>query len=356
MAAGSEPDRPTLPVPALQCLPPTLGVIMKTRLAAAPRLPARTWAAPEDRLTRPDGLASGERRFGLCRLFFASLALALMAGCSSSTPTATGPGASYQNAKDFFARGHSANYDHALDALAALSDADPPNDYTERARVLRTVILSGQFEGYRTLAEAYEKGAGKATDSEVKSDDTSLSRDTLRRAGEISLNFAEAAMQLTKGGQVPKGLTLDAPYPITLTSVSSATIDKIEKGDKTGPEEQQDASLGAPGLGVAKMLTAVVGGNADAVKSKMSAGPVPLDSARFGLFLANELADSASLFDRKHLYDPGKYKQLADIAQNAGLACAAALKESPDPETEKQLKKLQDQIKAGLKAAEAPAE
>ncbi|HXJ91667.1 MAG TPA: hypothetical protein VMT20_02155 [Terriglobia bacterium] len=326
---------------------------MKSRLTAAPRQMARAGAAPRNIPVHPNNISSRHRHSNLCCLILFGLALALMAGCSSSGPKLTGPGITYQNAKDYFSRGHSANYDHALDALATLSDADPPNDYTDRARVLRAIILSGQFEGYKSLAEAYKKGSDKTTESGLKSEYDELYRDTLRRAGEISLTFAEAAMQLTKGGQIPKSLALDAPYPVTLASVSSATLDKVESGEKIGEDEQSDAALGAPGMGIAKMLSEVVGGDAEAVKSKMNAGAVPLDSAKFGLFLANELASSASLFDKKHIYDPEKYKQLANIAQNAGQAVAATLEVSPDPDTEKHLKELEDQLKAGLKASQA---
>jgi hypothetical protein len=356
MAAGSEPDRPALPGSRAALPAPHPGVMMKTRFGTALPRSERPSAAPGNGQIQPKSIASGRDHFAVCGLVFAGLAVGVMAACSSSTPTATGPGASYESAKEFFARGHSANYDHALDTLATLSTADPPNDYTDRARVLRAVILSGEFEGFRTLAEAYQKGSDKATDSGVKSEYASLYRDTLRRAGEISLGFTEAAMQLIKGGQVPKGLMLDAPYPVTLASISNATVDKIETGEKIGNDEEQDAALGAPGMGIAKVLSAVVGGDQDAVKSKMNAGPVSLDRAKFGFFLADELATSASLFDKKHIYDPGKYKQLAGIAQGAGQATAAALNESPDPDIEKSLKKLQDQIKAGLKAAEAPAD
>ena len=133
-------------------------------------------------------------------------------------------------------------------------------------------------------------------------------------------------------------------------------MDKVEKGVKIEQPEQAEAALGAPGAGIAKALGEVVGGDQDAVKAKMNAGPVPLDSAKFALFLAAEVANSATLFDKKHIYDPGKYKQLIGIAQGAGQATAAALNDSPDPDTEKRLKDLQDQLKAGLKASQAPAE
>ena len=58
-------------------------------------------------------------------------------------------------------------------------------------------------------------------------------------------------------------------------------------------------------MGIAKALSEVVGGDTDTVKSKMNAGPVLLDSAKFGLFLGeDELASSALLFDKKHIAIP----------------------------------------------------
>ncbi|HEY6370114.1 MAG TPA: hypothetical protein VIX37_06025, partial [Candidatus Sulfotelmatobacter sp.] len=58
----------------------------------------------------------------------------------------------------------------------------------------------------------------------------------------------------------------------------------------------------------------------------------------------------ASLYDKKHIGDPGKYKQLIAVVDGLGQAAAAALQQSPDPEAEKRLKTLQDQTKAALKA------
>jgi len=315
---------------------------MKTRFAAATQ--PRTTASGNPLIQRYR-VASGNR----VRLGLAIVVLAAMSGCSSK-PGLSGPGIAYENAKEFFARGHSANFDHALDTLESLCNADPPNDYTDRARVLRAVILGGEFEGFKTLSEAYEKGADSAKDSSVRSDYHSAYRDTMRRASEISFGFAETAMQLTKGGQVPKGLTLEAPYPVGLPSGSSPTVEKIETGEKTEPMEQTDAALAAPSMGVVKVLSTVVGGDQDTVKSKMSAGPVALNRAGFALFLGSEIMKGASLYDKKHIDDPGKYKQLTGVAEGLGQAAAAALQESPDPEAEKGLKALQDQTKAAQKA------
>jgi len=321
-----------------------MGVIMKACLDAAAWRLARAGGAKN--LLNRTSLAGRPR--GVCRLALVTLALAAMTGCQSK-PGLSGPGIAYENAKEFFARGHSANFDHALDTLESLCNADPSNDYTDRARVLRAVILGGEFEGFKALSDAYEKGAASAEDSAIRSEYNSAYRDTMRRASEISFGFAETAMQLTKGGQVPKGLTLEAPYPIGLPTGPSPTLEKIEKGERTDQVEQQDAALAAPSVGVAKVLADILGGDQDAAKSKMTAGPVSLDRAGFALFLASEIMSGAALYDKKHIDDPEKYKQLTGVAEGLGQAAAAALQESPSPDAAKRLKTLQDQTKAAQK-------
>ena len=170
---GSEPDCPRAGWFPRRCSGPTLGVIMKRCLPTAHRQPARSGQAPRNISIRLSNVTVQYRRYrrsSLGRLIFPGLGLILMVGCSSSTPKLTGPGMSYQNAKDFFSRGHSANYEHALDTLATLSSADPTNEYTDRARVLRAIILRGEFEGFKRLAEAYEKALPEAREPGVKSE------------------------------------------------------------------------------------------------------------------------------------------------------------------------------------------
>lgn len=285
------------------------------------------------------------------RLALVGAVLALMAGCSPSGPTLTGPAAVYDKAKQAFAKGQLEDYNKALDLLETLTSADPPNDYTNRARVLRAIICGGEMQGFKTLMEAYSTGADTTKVPSLKSEYAGLKRDTMRRAGELALEVGESTMRLTKGGAIPKDLTLEAPYPRVEPPGSVPVLNQVREGLKIGADDEALAALDAPRAGVADALAEVVGGDRAQAKAKMSAGPVPLDSAAFALFLAEKVMVGALLYDKKHIYDPGKYKVLIGVADGAAQAAAAALQQTPDPEKTKRLKKLRDDIKAGLKAS-----
>ena len=59
---------------------------------------------------------------------------------------------------------------------------------------------------------------------------------------------------------------------------------------------------------------------------------------------------ASSMFDRKHGNDPLKLRTVCNEGYEAVKAAESLLKESPDPDKEKQVKKLEDQIKTTLKA------
>ena len=294
--------------------------------------------------------APGRLLSTVCELALAITAVLWMTGCSSPSATLSGPAGVYERAKQSFAKGHTDSYDKALDSLESLTNAEQPSDYAVRARVLRAVILSGEMEGYKTLSVAYETGADTTKDPKNKTEYTSLRRDNLRRSAELALGLGEVTMQLTKGGTIPKDLKLEAPYPSAEPPDSIPALDRVKQGLKIGRIDEEDAALDAPRIGVADALAAAVHGDHAKAKSQLSAGPVTLNSADFALFLCDEVATGASLYDKKHINDAGRFKVLTDIANSAAQAAGAALKDAPDPNQAKRLKKLQDRIKASVKA------
>lgn len=291
-------------------------------------------------------LHGSARRF---RPLLALLALVLMVGCSSQSTAPTGPAAVYAKATQNFAKGQTESYDKALDSLRTLANADPANDYTTRARVLRAVILSGEMEGYKTLFEAYGKGAESTKNPQNRAEYTSLRRDTMRRGAELALGLGEVTMQLTKGGAIAKDLSLEAPYPAGAAD-SIPALDHVRQGLKIGTVDEEDAARQAPQIGIADALAAVVQGDRAKTKSQLGAGPVALNGADFAMFLGDEIATGASFYDKKHINDTGRFKVLTDIASGAAQAAGSALKAAPDPDRSKRLKKLQDRIKAAIKA------
>ena len=62
-----------------------------------------------------------------------------------------GPAGDYQDAKDMFKRNR---FDRTLEFTDGLATASPPTKFTERARVLRVVVFSGQLKSAQGLADA----------------------------------------------------------------------------------------------------------------------------------------------------------------------------------------------------------
>lgn len=272
-----------------------------------------------------------------------------MVGCSSSNQPA-GPAGVYAKAKAIFAKGANLGYDADIDALSALSYADPPNEYTTRARVLRLVYLSGEVQGYRTLSEAYGKAADSAKPAALKSEYTKLRRNVDARGAELTLRLGEIAMQLTKGGQLPKDLVLDLPYPNVDVPPAIAPLETARTGLEISREDQTQAELLATHIGVVDALAAILHTDRAKAQAEMNAGPVTIDPTQFRLFLADQIMAGAVFYDPKHLYDPTHYKLVVGVAQDELQPVQAALKQTPDPDCAKRLKKLQDEIKSGLKA------
>lgn len=313
-----------------------------------------SWVGVFSRRTRRRALAGDDNRESTRhrpaagRLALAGIAVALLARCSPEKPA--GPGADYAGAKDDFAKGQSVSYDKAVATLETLGDANPPNAYTDRARVLRAVILAGRVEADLKLSDDYAKGAEVTKNPQARSDDSRLRQDTLQLGAEQALKLGQLAMDLTKGGTFPKDLSLDAlPGPAPPASIPA--LDKVREGLAIGPDDHAEAALDAQRLAIADALADLVRADRDTARSKMTAGPVPLSSTEFALFLTKELVAGASLFDKKHLNNPTRFKLIAGVADGTANAAAAALKQTPDADQAKRLKKLQDQIKSGVKAS-----
>src|SRR5215470_3931311 len=144
--------------------------------------------------------------------FTVSLGLTLLVACSSPSPKPTGTARAYAEAEQMF---HKGNFDRAIELTDKLANSSPPNEFTERARVLRAVIFSGLVNAYKELTEAYGKGAEKAQAANLKGDYRRLRQDNFQYWSSAALVLGEVAQQLTTGGTIPKELTLEAPYPAT---------------------------------------------------------------------------------------------------------------------------------------------
>ncbi len=274
------------------------------------------------------------------------MTLALTLSCSKSTPKATGPAADYEAAKDMFKR---FRIDRALEYTYGLANASPATKYTERARVLRAVILVGQLKSSAEAMEAYTKGAEQTKNAHFKAEYSRLRHDNMQDGMRAGLGLAETTHQLLDGGTISKELTLEASYPTTEGPIEVREFERIKEGGWVEPDQQDAAALDSLHKGIDDALADAVVGDRSKARNALASGSTEISGLDFALFLGKGLADGAVLFDRKHGRDGQRLKTVCGEADEAVKVAAALLKANPDKDKEKQLKKLQDQIKATLK-------
>jgi hypothetical protein len=242
-----------------------------------------------------------------------------------------------------------ARYDRALELSEGIANATPPNSYTLRAGVLRSVILGGEITAYKQVAEAYEKGLKATKVSKCKDIYMSSRHDFLQTGGHRALELAEVAQHLTTPGPFPKEIVLEAPYPSNEGPTALATLGRVSGGLCVDENEQEQVAVDAPLMGVSDALADVVGGDRSAARTKLQTGSVNLDPGEFALYLVSHLLDGARIFDNKHLVDPVEFKTMMGQADATAQAAAALLKQTPDPAKQDRLKKFQQQIKTEIK-------
>ena len=272
--------------------------------------------------------------------------LALVMSCSAPVPKPTGPAADYQDAKDMFKR---SRFDKSLEFSDGLASATPATKYTERAQVLRAVIFTGHVESCKELVEAYAKGADTTKNTHFKAEYERLRHDSLQDGMKAALGLAETAHQLLEGGKVSKQLILETPYPSVEGPFEVADLAHVKEGGWIEPDHQDAAAVDSLNKGVDDALAGAVGGDRSKARSALASGSTTIDGLDFTIFLGNQLVDGAGLFDRKHGNDPGKLRAVCNEASEAVKAAEGLLKETPNAEKDKQVKKLDDQIKTTLK-------
>jgi hypothetical protein len=273
--------------------------------------------------------------------------LALTLSCSQPVPRPTGPVADYQDAKDMFKRGR---FDRALEFTDGLASAVPVTKFTERAQVLRVVIFTGQVKSYKELVDAYTKGADKTKNPHFQAEYGRLRHDNMQDGMKAALGLAETAHQLLEGGKISKELTLETPYPSIEGPLEVTDLGHVMEGGWIEPDHQESAAIDSLNKGVDDALAEAVSGDRSKVRNALASGSTTISGLDFALFLGNQLVEAASFFDRRHSRDPLKFRTVCNEVYEAVKAADALLKETPDKDKEKQVRKLEDQIKTTLKS------
>lgn len=292
------------------------------------------------KITHPD------RSGGFLRFVCISLAPILMVGCTPVAQRPAGPAGDYSDAADLFAKG---NFKRCIQFSEGLATSKPPTSYTDRARVLRVVIFTGQVRAFKELSEAYSKGWEKSKVPSARSDFGFQRQNNLEYGGEAALNLQLVATQLTQGGELPKGLELEAPYPNAEGPTVLTELNRVVEGGGIDSGAQDTLAIDALRKEIDDTLGELVGGGRATARDKMKAGPVKLDHFKFAMLLAKQLENAAGMFDKKHSFDPEKFRGMCGEASEMTKVAQTTLKDNPDKDKGKEVKELQEQIKADLK-------
>jgi hypothetical protein len=265
-----------------------------------------------------------------------------LVSCGPTTQQPAAPTSPYDRAKDAFKTGQ---LDKALELTGKLARATPPGDSTDRARVLRAVIYTGELKAANALAEAYGKGAEKSKNPTFQANYRRLHNDNISNAAKAALNLAETAHQIAPDGAMPKELILDASFPTTEGPPEIKQFARVEEGGWIEPDEQENAAADALRKGVDDALADVVGGDRAKARQAMASGSVKLEGTAFAIFLSKELVDGAVVFDRHHGRDPQKLITLCDEGDVTVKAALALLKDTPDKDQAAEARKLQEKFK-----------
>jgi hypothetical protein len=284
------------------------------------------------------------RSGGLLGLLVAALALTL--SCSAPQPRPTGVAYEFDSAKDMFKRGR---FDRVAEFADGPATASPANAFTERALLLEVALYSGQIKAYKELVDAYQKGADTTKNSRFKVEFQRRRNDYLQVSSRLALALGDAAHRLTEGSLIAKEITFEAPYPTTEGPLTLPPLERVMEGGWIEPDEQEAVAREAQAKGIDDALAEMVGGDRSKARSELTAGPVKLAGVDFSIYLGKALLEGASLFDRKHMRDSMKLRTLCGVADEAAQAALALLKENPDREKERAVKKLQSDVKKALK-------
>jgi hypothetical protein len=162
--------------------------------------------------------------------------------------------------------------------------------------------------------------------------------------------LAETAHQLLEGGNVSKELILEAPYPSIEGPLEVTDLGRVREGGWIEPDHQDSAAIDSLNKGIDDALADAVSGDRSKARDVLASGSTKISGLDFALFLGNQLVEAARLFDRKHSSDPLKLRAVCNEGYEAVKAVETLLKDTPDQDKEKQVKKLEDQIKTTLKS------
>ena len=282
------------------------------------------------------------------QVFLSSVVLMAVISCEAPVERPKGYARVLEDAKETFGQ---SRFDKALDFSSSLATATPPNEFTERGQVLSIILANGLAQGYKDLGEAYRDGAEEMKTPADRTEFTGRRFNYFQYAKTNTLQLAEISTRFIQdqGEGEAKELTVECPYPSVEPPAANPPLERVTKGMRVEPAEQQEAEVNAIRIGMRRSLAGALGVDRAQVGAALASGSAKVSSPAFCLFISRQLMDNAETFAKRALNEPRTRGAVLDRAEAALHHAQALLEASPDKDLGKTAKDLAREISRAKK-------
>ncbi len=237
-------------------------------------------------------------------------------------------------------------YEKALDSSGALQTRFPKSEQAAKARLLNIVLLAGQSDGFRNIADAYL--AGMEADAQQYGKLRSMAFNYHRKRKSVALILYQACDRFLERHSPESTYALESSWPVDDSEQGPDQLEEVRSGTMLDSEQQEEVEVVELPKGIARTLARFLDSGEDLAQARatLDEGSVELVPSRALLTVAQCILDNQKLFGREGLSEVKNYSIFLHQADKALNLTLASLQEHPD----EAIQASADQLKAEIDA------
>ena len=235
-------------------------------------------------------------------------------------------------------------YEKAVSWAGDVQSLFPESEQAGKARLLSIIVLAGQSDGYRNIADAYLAGMEAAPDKYGELRSTAFNYHRKRKS--VALALYQACDGFLKQHSPQSIYALESSWPVDDSDPGPDQLEELRSGKTLDSEQQQQVEAIELPRGVARTLARFVGSeeDLDLARTTLDQGSVDLVPSRLLLTVAQCLLDNQKLFGREGLSEIRSYSLFLQEAAKLLNLAFASLQESPDEAIQAGADQMKDEI------------
>ena len=237
-------------------------------------------------------------------------------------------------------------FEKALNSSGTLQTKFPKSEQAAKARLLNIVLLVGQSDGYRSIADAYL--AGMEADPKQYGTLRSTAFNYLRKRKSVALVLYQACDRFLKRHSPESTYALESSWPVDDSEQGPDQLEEVRSGNLLDSEQQEEVEVVELPKGVARSLARFVGSEQDLAQARTTLEQGSVDLVPSGLLvtLTQCLLDNQKLFGREGLSEHKNYALFVVKAAESLELAFKRLQDSPDEAIQTRADELKAQIDA----------